>query len=291
MGMIKFKSKALILLVILALAIIPPFVALKASAWGVDHPDECKYCHLPGSGSSINTVSDAAGNVWNHDILKGPSVWAQCTNCHTGVGNAIQNSVHAPVGCQCHAVVHVGYGNFTAGFEDFFGAIFYRVPSVVDVIAPPVSGNTVALTTKNVTFTENNYGALGLSTTLLQGTGDGMEIEVGLYDAYKKKFIDVGSTSRGGLGTITATFDLCFNCHFVAINPSQVGSYAVVGGKWKIGIPESALSLPPHEIYSVQPTTTGGGVETTTGVPVSLIVVVAFAAIVAVIVGYKIRGA
>ena len=100
-------------------------------------------------------------------------------------------------------------------------------------------------------FTNTNISA---DTTLSNIVNDiltnkdseGMEIEVYLWDAFKNTTIDTGQP-----GVQETNYRVCFSCHFLAVDPSQVGAYMIVNGQWKIGIPASALNQEPHSIMKV----------------------------------------
>lgn len=280
------------LILMLALILVAPVAAITASAWGGGHPDRCMPCH-----GAVNTVQDTqlidnAGtnvsanyNFWDHNIQRGASVWDNCQICHDQLWNNIQASAHSGIGCKCHAVIHVGNGSST----NFFGAVFYwEASGVVDVIAPDAAN----LTQGQQTFDENSapqvLGGSFLDPNspyyVLGPNADGMEVEVGVWQPFTNKVIDVGT-----LGTVSGdALQVCFGCHFLAQDPSQVGAYAVVGGKWKIGIPESALSLPPHEIYPVPLEQSSFSAES--AAPITA-VIAGLAGIAMVVIGGRARGA
>ncbi len=221
-----FMAALLAAIIVVAAA---PHVTLAA-----DHPDSCLKCHADPTG---DTVSDTnVGTKWNHTIYTGDKAWSQCSVCHVNLDQQLQNTVHAGMGCSCHAVLHVGY-NFS-GTAGVFGAAFYRVPSTGgagDFIAP----QNVAFATKYITYDETNITSV-LATA-------SMEVEVGLVQLF-------GTTSGNPeyINVSDTVYTPCFNCHFLATDPSQVGAFKFVEGAWKIGIPETALSLPPHEIGGVE---------------------------------------
>ncbi len=230
----RWKKVRLSYTIGLVLLVVPVLLAAAAYAWGQDHPDKCQPCHGP-----INYVTDMGQSFWDHNITSGATVWNNCIQCHT---NYVIGTVHENIGCKCHAVMHVGWGNET-NYPDFFGGIFYwEVSGVTGVFAPP----TVNLVAGSIEFTSANYTNAGLTANMIPPGG--MEIEVGVWDPFNNKFLPTAPA-----GTVSdQSYKVCFGCHFLAYDPSQVGAYAVVDGKLKIGIPEFALKLPPHEIYSVE---------------------------------------
>ena len=209
----------------LIILLVPVFLAVTAVA----HPNQCQPCHGPKG-----TTTDSAGTFWNHTIKDGPVVWNYCTQCHS---NYVQGTKHEQIGCKCHAVMHVGYGN-TNKVPGFFGAVFYWEPTGVQKVIAPT---TLTLAGYNVTFDDTNYTAYGIPAAWIPAGG--MNIEVGLWDPFNNITIQVGTQN---------VYKSCFGCHFLATDPSTVGAYAIVDGKIKIGIPEFALKLPPHEIYDVE---------------------------------------
>ena len=224
----------------LVLLVVPVLLAAAAYAWGQDHPDKCQPCH-GAFGTTTDTIDSNTYNFWNHTIVGGATVWDNCIQCHT---NYVIGTVHENIGCKCHAVMHVGWGNITPDYSNFFGGIFYWEASVaaVNVTVPDIT----AFVRGSIEFTNKNYTAAGLTADMIPPGG--MEIEVGVWDPFNNKFLPTAPA-----GTVSdESYKVCFGCHFLAYDPSQVGAYAVVDGKLKIGIPEFALKLPPHEIYSVE---------------------------------------
>ncbi len=227
----KYIFMAALLAVIVAIAAAPQ-ITLAA-----DHPDSCLKCHADTTNDLVNETDSRLWNKWNHTIYTGDKAWTQCKTCHTNLNQALQNTVHAGMGCSCHAVLHVGY-NF-GGTTGVYGAAFYRVPSTGgqgDFIAP----QQVTFATKYVEYTESNISSVLPSTA-------SMEVEVGLVQLFgtasgNPEYVNVSAT----------VYTPCFNCHFLATDPSTVGAFKFVEGAWKIGIPETALSLPPHEITGVE---------------------------------------
>lgn len=222
---------------ILMAALLATIVAVAAApqiALAADHPDNCLKCHAnPTVDTTTDTIDSANYTHWNHTIYTGDKAWEHCSTCHTNLNNALQSTVHSGIGCSCHAVLHVGY-NFG---NDVYGAAFYRVPSTgVDIIAP----TSVTFTTKHVSYDETNISNVLTLTP-------SMEVEVGLVQLF-------GTTSGNPeyKNVSDTAYEPCFNCHFLAKSPSQVGSFKFAGGVWKIGIPEAALGLPPHEITGVE---------------------------------------
>ncbi len=273
-----------------------------ALAWGVNHPDQCLPCHGPVSIYN-ETVSynetwynvTQAGPVywkdvtvklwnfyyWNHTVhlerRTGVSAWQFCTQCHS---NYVAGTVHENIGCRCHAVLHLGYN--AAG--EFFGVVVYNEvsPAALNVTAPSaasiVSGR-LAFTDENVTLKANLNTFV---SALLSSEPKGMEVEVGLWDPFENDYypVDAQLVQGEGGGLDREALRVCFGCHFLATDPSQVGAYAIVEGKVKIGIPELALKLPPHEIYEVSPGRYYGGAEAT---PVAPTVAAALAGVLGVL--------
>ncbi len=223
----KYIFMAALLAVIVAIAAAPQ-VALAAN-----HPNSCLKCHANPTGDTVTDTN--VGTKWNHTIYTGDKAWTQCAVCHTNLNQSLGKTVHKSIGCSCHAVLHVGY-NF-GGNTGVYAAAFYRVPSTgaENYTAPP----TISFTTKRVDYDENNI------TDIFTQTVPSMEVEVGLVELF-------GTTGPSYVNVSETVYTPCFNCHFLATDPSTVGAFKFVEGAWKIGIPETALSLPPHEITGVE---------------------------------------
>jgi len=201
---------------------------INVSGYGGGHPDACQSsCH-----GNQNTVNDLGNQFWDHQIASGQNVWSYCTTCHQ---NYVAGSPHEGIGCKCHSVVHIGYNN-TGTWAAW---IFAYEPSPNNVPAMTGGGNTFVL--KKLVYTNANATADFINFVKSIGTQEGMEIEVGVWNAWTNQFLSVGSAN---------TWQLCFNCHFLASDPSQVGAYRMENGVWKIGIPEYTLKLDPHKIPS-----------------------------------------
>ena len=271
--------------ILMALLIIAPLAAITTYAWGQGHPDRCTPCHGAEGTATDTQLVDNAGNplpatsFWDHNIQNGSVVWDNCAQCHNGVAASVANSVHANVGCRCHAVVHVGY-NVS---NQFFGAAFFWEATGTDVIKPTdlVGYGGGTLKANYTTFDETNYTTVldaNLQQIISGSQWEYMEVEVGLWQPYENKVISVGTAD---------TYQTCFACHFIAVDPSKVGAYAVVGGKWKIGIPEAALNMPPHEIYPIQPVESSLSTESAT--PVAALIA-GLAGVATVVIGSRARG-
>jgi hypothetical protein len=95
-------------------------------------------------------------------------------------------------------------------------------------------------------YTQSNAtpGVYSLFSNVSSVAGPGRNIEAGLWDAYKNDFITTlsfpaTSTSRvgnPGLGP-TSVWTSCFNCHFLAVDPSKVSDphgikWSFTAGEW-----------------------------------------------------------
>ncbi len=238
-----YKIVVLVTILVSALLIFQATPAPLVFAYQTGHPDMCQPCHGPHTNTTDANVPTHGGTTtlypWDHNITKGEAVWSYCTQCHD---NYVAGTAHAGLGCKgCHAVLHMGYN---ASLNGWAAWIFAREPDLTAIndthpLLKP-SGNFNWVT--NITIvTEDNASTTGYNFISNYGTGSGMEIEVGLWDAFNNKYSPIG----GGVD-----WRVCFTCHFLSQNPASVGAYRLVGGKWKIGIPEYALKLPPHEITS-----------------------------------------
>lgn len=213
-----------------------------------DHPDDCMKCHADYSNDRVNDTAASAfgGSVWNHTIYT-DEAWNRCSFCHTGVADGVSRSPHNVIGCGCHAVVHTGkyYGQQPSVTGTWAAWLMMKVVNYggTPVIAPDVSGPE-GLKTKKFYF-EYGVNASDINSWLSSWTGKGAnvteEIEVWLSDP-NGTILD-GSTGK-------EYYQVCFNCHFLAAQPGDLGAFRLEGGVWKIGIPELALKLPPHEISS-----------------------------------------
>lgn len=225
------------LLLITALIIVETSPFPMVLAYQTGHPDSCQPCHGPHTNTTDTDVPTHTGTTtlypWDHNIIKGESVWTYCTQCHD---NYVAGTAHDGLGCKgCHAVLHLGYNSTTNGWAAW---IFAREPDITTLPALKPTG-TVSWVSKSIVVTSNNASTTGYSFINNYGTGTGMEIEVGLWDGFNNQYSEIGTS---------VDWKVCFTCHFLSQNPAQVGAYKLVGGVWKIGIPEYALKLPPHEI-------------------------------------------
>ncbi len=228
----KYIFMTALLAVIVAIAAAPQITL-------ADHPDNCLRCHADTANDRTWDVIDGTNyTYWSHDIYTGDTAWANCRTCHANLYNNLQNTVHTGIGCRCHAVAHAGYD---FGGPNVFGAAFFSVlntSGVGDFIAPP---KPFSFLDKYVTYDERNISdAFGYTPS--------MDVEVGLVQLFgtasgNPEYMQVNATNN---------YLVCFNCHFLATDPSTVGAFKFVEGAWKIGIPETALSLPPHEITGVE---------------------------------------
>ena len=164
-------------------------------------------------------------------------MWSYCTQCHD---NYVAGTAHSGLGCKgCHAVLHMGYNSTANGWAAW---IFAREPNIPSNDLPALKpSGTITWSQKYIVVTSNNASTAGYSFFNNYGNGSGMEIEVGLWDGFNNQYSEIGTS---------IDWRVCFTCHFLTQNPAQVGAYKLVGGVWKIGIPEYALKLPPHEITS-----------------------------------------
>ena len=235
----KFVLGLFTILIVATLALVSSNSITSVFAYGQGHPEQCQPCH-----GNITYVTDNINGsnytMWSHNIQAGETVWQQCTGCHT---NYVQGTVHANLGCKgCHAVLHLGVNSS----GQWAAWIFAREPNITSLPAkvPSIAANWVL---NESVFTQANYSTTylaGYLSSLLNSSPQGMEIEVGLWNGLVNQYIPTTPT-----GTINAeSWKVCFSCHFVSANPAEVGSYKLVGGMWKIGIPEYALKLPAHEI-------------------------------------------
>lgn len=235
------------------------FLALAASiqtqAWGTGHPDTCQPCHGQ-YGTTADTISGTTYNFWNHQLQNGDPVWDNCVLCHT---DYTQGTVHATLGCKgCHAVLHIGYYNGTS----YAAGLYYwelSNPNYNPIIAP----GTVALQKQVLVLDQNNASTYVPNIANYLGT-NGMEVEVGVWDAFNNQFLE---TSGAGVDTPGDAYKVCFSCHFIVDDPASVGSYMIVDGKWKIGIPAAALEMDPHNIHPITPEQTTE--ESTGGLPLA----------------------
>lgn len=253
--------KVILPLFVLSLLILTASTIPGALAFGSGHPDTCQPCH----GTTATTTDNINGtnyNFWDHSITNNATqIWGNCLQCHS---NYVSGTVHQSLGCKgCHSVVHIGYNNSGT----WAAWVFAYEPNITSLPAlKPTINDFVAKTT---VLTNTNYTSVSWGTTIKNLAGaNGMEIEVGVWDGFNNEYL---STLPAG-SIKTSSWKLCFSCHFLASNPAQVGAYKLENGVWKIGIPEYALKLPPHEITSSQLTETVGS-ETST--PLSTIIIAA----------------
>ena len=239
------QAGMLTLLLVIALA------AINAYALGTGHPDNCAACHGDDQTIQDVTYGGTSYSFWSHNIsLTGDAAWKGCQSCHAQIYNELMQTVHNGFGCKgCHAVLHLGY-NYQGSY---YGVVFaYEVsPIGVPAIAP---GNPPTWVTSWKEFTNTNINTTDPTGTLWAIVNDiltnkdsnGMEVEVYLWDAFNNTVVDTTPA-----GVQVSNFRVCFSCHFLATDPSQVGAYMIVNGQWKIGIPASALNQEPHSIMKV----------------------------------------
>jgi hypothetical protein len=105
---------------LLALLILPVLAPIAMAG----HPDRCSGCHYelywdPDTGAKKGDLVEDVGRVlwWNHDVYT-VKAWYQCVVCHTGIAESIAETVHANIGCACHAVIHAP--KFDANTEPWF---------------------------------------------------------------------------------------------------------------------------------------------------------------------------
>jgi len=229
-------APALIIAVLLLLAC----AGTVAGAWGVGHPDHCVACH--GNENPLTTDEASGQQAWDHVVQTGDPAWDACTRCHTTIGDNVAASVHADLACKgCHAVAHVGVFDgsvYTAGI------FTYEINTTGDRLLSPDAASLVRLA---LLLTEANATTYypGI-TDLLDQAPEGMEVEVGGWDALNNEYVEVTP-----FGITDTAYRICFSCHFLAQNPAEVGAYRIVDGKWMIGIPESALTMDPHTMISI----------------------------------------
>jgi len=219
------KFSVMMLMVVLLLTGLFMSMPVNVAGYGQGHPDSCQPCH----GDPNGTQTDGTGTMWDHNILDGKQAWDQCTSCHN---NYVANTPHDNVGCKCHAIVHIGYND--AG--TWAAWLYAKEPSPTNL--PTAIGDVASFKDVELVFTNAN------ATPTIQSLvpPEGEEIEVGLFDAWNNDYLIVGATDA---------WKVCFNCHFLASDPTMVGAYKLDGGVWKVGIPEYALKLDPHEITDV----------------------------------------
>jgi hypothetical protein len=229
-------KKVIIKIMPLVFILLTSFISLSiinVYGFGGGHPDSCQPCHGQ-TGYTTDTIDGNQYSFWNHTIKSGNTLWSYCTNCHS---DYTANTVHDALDCMgCHAVLHIGWKNQSSG--NWAAWIFVMEPQITSTpaLSPDIANfvlHTYVYNSTNATTTISN----------LVGT-EGMEIEVGVWNAFNNTFI---STLPSG-SVASDSWKVCFSCHFVAEDPSVSGAYRLVGGVWKIGIPEYALKLPPHEI-------------------------------------------
>jgi len=99
-------------------------LATLATIGYAGHPDRCSGCHYnfyydPTTGAkSGDLVADVGGiDWWSHSIYT-YKAWIACEHCHTGIAAGVSNSVHARIGCACHAVIHAP--KFDANVEPWY---------------------------------------------------------------------------------------------------------------------------------------------------------------------------
>jgi len=94
-------------------------LATLATIGYAGHPDRCSGCHYnfyyTDTTKSGDLVADVAQtNWWNHSIYTAKA-WIACEHCHTGIADGVSKSVHARIGCACHAVIHAPKFNANVG--------------------------------------------------------------------------------------------------------------------------------------------------------------------------------
>jgi len=87
-------------------------LATLATIGYAGHPDRCSGCHYnfyydPTTAAKSGDLVQDVGRInwWNHEIYTAEA-WIACEHCHTGIAASVEESVHARIGCACHAVIH-----------------------------------------------------------------------------------------------------------------------------------------------------------------------------------------
>ncbi|MEL9991370.1 MAG: hypothetical protein QXP98_07720 [Thermoproteus sp.] len=173
----------------------------------IQHPDLCQPCHgVPKNATDVSRTI-WAHNIYGYSANGADAIWSNCGVCHSAIASVVSSSVHSSIGCECHAVVHMGYsynGMWLAGLYTFEG-------SGVGVAPSSLVRAVRVYTPYNVTA-----GVSQLVSFILAKT-PGENIEVGLWDAYLNDYV---STLPLGPGP-EAVWATCFSCHFMSIDPSK----------------------------------------------------------------------
>jgi hypothetical protein len=115
---------------LLALLILPVLAPIAMAG----HPDRCSGCHYelywdPETGVKKGDLVTDVGGIkwWSHDVYT-VKAWYQCKVCHTGIAASIAETVHANIGCACHAVIHAP--KFDANVEPWFAWVAVRLIAI-----------------------------------------------------------------------------------------------------------------------------------------------------------------
>ncbi len=236
---------------VITLAALLALIVMAGHAMAADHPDKCVACH--GDDATVSeTIGGTTYDFWSHNVsTKEP--WGFCTNCHSQIGAKLSDTqnAHSQIGCKCHAVVHKGATVTSGTTTKWLAVIFYYEPNTKEDIVKPTPN---AIQRFTAAYDEANYTSFTNGTYL--NTLNEREIEVLLWDSLTNSLV---SPSGSGTAATNVQWSTCFSCHFLAVNATQVGAFQFVDGTWKIGIPESALTLPAHEITGVKLASAAGG--------------------------------
>lgn len=245
------RALSIIIGILMVLALALP---LHTYAWGSGHPDTCQPCH-GAYGTTADTIGGTTYNFWNHTIQSGNNVWNNCVKCHS---DYTQGTAHAGLGCKgCHVVAHIGYYD---GTNYAVGLYYWELSNPQNKIVIIPGG--AQLQFKSLKLDSSNASTYLPNIANYLGT-NGMEVEVGVWDAFNNQFLE---TSGANVDTPGDAYKICFSCHFIVQDPSQIGSYMMIEGKWKIGIPSAALQMDPHYIYPINPENTSS--ESGNGLPI-----------------------
>ncbi|MFC1753672.1 hypothetical protein ACFL96_09820 [Thermoproteota archaeon] len=189
--------------------------------------------HGGGSGCYNCHVEDftTGDEAFLHNMTAGDAA-RSCSNsgCHLKANFNGTGSIHESVTCLgCHSPLHVSFNTDGTGAWLFVN----RMDNSTNL---PLYVPTLPVTLNQTVYYFNS----GNDTTLLGEAISAMGGEI--HWAWTNV-----SGSAVGISS-SARYLVCFNCHFLTVNPAEAGLTRMIQGQLMVGIPEFTLKLKPHDI-------------------------------------------
>lgn len=194
---------------------------VKTSEHGGD--SKCYNCHVddyPITSQEDDLHGMTAAIAWKNCGVSG---------CHGVLNSSLEMSVHAQIDCRgCHSPLHVSFNQAGAGAWMF-------VNRVNTSDTPAYKPETPIEWNREVFFYDSTNDTSQLGSNI--GTWGG-EIHWA--------WTNISGTASG-IST-GSRYLVCFNCHFITVNPAEAGLTRMIQGKSMIAVPEFSLRLSPHDI-------------------------------------------